>query len=66
MIRVIDLAGYAAPMMVLLMTREMILRVFDMLSHVSVAVSHSLADRRTTALGHADRPLRRPVITTGQ
>ena len=31
MIRVIDLAGYAAPMMVLLMTREMILRVFDML-----------------------------------
>jgi hypothetical protein len=38
MIRVIDLAGCAAPMMVLLMTREMILRVFDMLSHVTGAV----------------------------
>ena len=38
MIRVIDLAGSAAPMMVLLMTREMILRVFDMLSHVAAAI----------------------------
>ena len=38
MIRVIDLAGSAAPMMVLLMTREMILRVFDMLSHVAGAI----------------------------
>ncbi len=38
MIRVIDLAGSAAPMMVLLMTREMILRLFDMLSHVAGAI----------------------------
>ncbi len=34
MIRVIDLAGYAAPMMMLLMTREMSLRVLGMFSHV--------------------------------
>jgi hypothetical protein len=42
MIRVIDLAGCAAPMMVLLVTREMILRVFDMLGHV-VGATFSIA-----------------------
>ena len=38
MMRLIDLAGYATPIMVLLMTREMILRVLDMLSLVTVAI----------------------------
>lgn len=38
MIRVIDLVGYAAPMMVLLMTREMILRTLGVLSHVAVVI----------------------------
>jgi len=38
MIRVIDLAGYAAPMMMLLMTREMSLRVLGMFSHVAVVI----------------------------
>ena len=38
MIRVIDLVGYAAPMMVLLMTREMILHALGMLSRVAVVV----------------------------
>ena len=33
--RLIDLAGYATPIMVLLLTREMILRVLDVLSHVA-------------------------------
>ena len=35
MMRLVDLAGYATPIMVLLMTREMILRVSDMLGHVA-------------------------------
>jgi hypothetical protein len=38
MIRVIDLVGYAAPMMVLLMTREMILRALGMLNRVAVVI----------------------------
>jgi hypothetical protein len=38
MMRLIDLAGYATPIMVLLMTREMILRVLDVLSLVTGAV----------------------------
>jgi hypothetical protein len=38
MIRVIDLVGYAAPMMVLLMTREMGLRTLGMLSRVAVVI----------------------------
>jgi hypothetical protein len=38
MIRVIDLIGYAAPMMVLLLTREMSLRALGMLSHVVIVV----------------------------
>ena len=38
MIRVIDLVGYAAPMMVLLMTKEMILRTLGMLSRVAVVI----------------------------
>ena len=38
MIRMIDLVGYAAPMMVLLMTREMILHALGMLSRVAVVI----------------------------
>jgi hypothetical protein len=38
MISEIDLVGYAAPMMVLLMTREMILRTLAALSHVAVVI----------------------------
>ena len=38
MIRLIDLVGYAAPMMVLLLTREMSLRALDMLSRVAVVI----------------------------
>jgi hypothetical protein len=38
MIRVIDLVGYAAPMMVLLMTREMISHALGMLSRVAVVI----------------------------
>jgi hypothetical protein len=38
MIIEIDLVGYAAPMMVLLMTREMILRTLGVLSHVAVVI----------------------------
>jgi hypothetical protein len=38
MIRVIDLVGYAAPMMVLLMTREMFLRALGMLNRVAVVI----------------------------
>ena len=38
MIRVIDLVGYAAPMVVLLLTREMSLRALGMLSHVVVVI----------------------------
>ena len=38
MIRVIDLVGYAAPMMVLLLTREMSLRALGMLSHVAIVL----------------------------
>ena len=38
MIRLIDLVGYAAPMMVLLLTREMSLRALAMLSRVAVVI----------------------------
>ena len=38
MIWMVDLAGYAAPIMVLLMARDMIVRVLGMLSHVTGAV----------------------------
>ena len=38
MISEIDLVGYAAPMMVLLITREMILRTLGVLSHVAVVI----------------------------
>lgn len=38
MISEIDLVGYAAPMMVLLITREMILRTLAALSHVAVVI----------------------------
>jgi hypothetical protein len=38
MISEIDLVGYAAPMMVLLMTREMILRTLGVLGHVAVVI----------------------------
>jgi hypothetical protein len=38
MIRAIDLVGYAAPMMVLLLTREMSLRALAMLSRVAVVI----------------------------
>ncbi len=38
MIRMIDLVGYAAPMVVLLLTREMNLRALAMLSRVAVVI----------------------------
>ena len=38
MIRMIDLVGYAAPMVVLLMTREMSLRALAMLSRAAVVI----------------------------
>ena len=38
MIRVIDLVGYAAPTVVLLLTREMSLRTLVMLSRVAVVI----------------------------
>jgi len=38
MIRLIDLVGYAAPMVVLLLTREMSLRALGMLSRVAVVI----------------------------
>ena len=38
MIRMIDLVGYAAPMVVLLITREMSLRALDMLSRVAIVI----------------------------
>ena len=38
MIRLIDLFGYAAPMVVLLITREMSLRALGMLSRVAVVI----------------------------
>ena len=38
MIRLIDLVGYAAPMVVLLLTREMSLRALEMLSRVAVVI----------------------------
>ena len=38
MIRLMDLVGYAAPMVVLLMTREMSLRALAMLSRVAVVI----------------------------
>ena len=73
MIRLIDVVGYAAPMVVLLLTREMSLRALGMLSRVAVVIvgivmcllpvllPHLilLAHERTTAVGYADRHLRR-------
>ena len=38
MIRLIDLVGYAAPMVVLLLTREMSLRALGMLSRAAVVI----------------------------
>ena len=38
MIRLIDLFGYAAPMVVLLITREMSLRALAMLSRVAIVI----------------------------
>ena len=38
MIRLIDLVGYAAPMVMLLLTREMSLRALAMLNHVAVVI----------------------------
>ena len=38
MIRLIDLVGYAAPMVVLLLTREMSLRALAMFSRVAVVI----------------------------
>ena len=38
MIRLIDVAGCAAPMVMLLLTREMSLRALAMLSHVTVVI----------------------------
>jgi hypothetical protein len=38
MIRLIDLVGYAAPMVVLLLTREMSLRALGMLSRLGVVI----------------------------
>jgi hypothetical protein len=38
MIRMIDLVGYAAPMMLLLMTREMIAHTLGMLSRAAVVI----------------------------
>lgn len=38
MIRLIDLVGYAAPMVVLLLTREMSLRALSMLSRLGVVI----------------------------
>lgn len=38
MIRLIDLVGYAAPMVVLLITREMGLRALGMISRVAVVI----------------------------
>jgi hypothetical protein len=38
MIRVIDLVGYAAPMVVLLLTKEMSLRALGMLSRLGVVI----------------------------
>ncbi len=38
MIRLIDVVGYAAPMVVLLLTREMSLRALGMLSRVAVVI----------------------------
>ena len=72
MIRLIDLVGYAAPMVVLLITREMSLRALGMLSRVAVVILSIvmcllpvllphlilLPMSRTTAVGYADRHLR--------
>ena len=38
MIRLIDLVGYAAPMLVLLITREMSLRALAMLSRTAIVI----------------------------
>ena len=73
MIRVIDLVGYAAPMMVLLMTREMISHALGMLSRVAVVILSIvmcllpvllphlilLAHEPTSAVGYTGRHLRR-------
>ena len=72
MIRLIDLVGYAAPMVVLLMTREMISRALGMLSRVAVVILSIvmcllpvllphlilLPMSATTAVGYTDRHLR--------
>ncbi|MEH2520023.1 hypothetical protein V1279_005596 [Bradyrhizobium sp. AZCC 1610] len=52
MVRVIDLVGYAAPMMVLLMTREMILRALGMLSRVAVVIFSIVACLLPVLLPH--------------
>jgi hypothetical protein len=52
MIRVIDLVGYAAPMMVLLMTREMILRALGMLNRVAVVIFSIVACLLPVLLPH--------------
>jgi len=52
MIKVIDLVGYAAPMMVLLMTREMILRALGMLSRVAVVIFSIVACLLPVLLPH--------------
>ena len=52
MIRVIDLVGCAAPMMVLLMTREMTLRALGMLSHVAVVIFSIVACLLPVLLPH--------------
>ena len=73
MIRLIDVVGYAAPMVVLLLTREMSLRALGMLSRVGgcyrqyrdvpsaglVAALDTSSHEHTTAVGYADRHLRR-------
>ena len=52
MIRVIDLVGYAAPMVVLLLTREMSLRALGMLSHVAVVIFSIVACLLPVLLPH--------------
>ena len=71
MIRLIDVVGYAAPMVVLLLTREMSLRALGMLcggcyrryrdvpSAGLVAALDTSSHEHTTAVGYADRHLRR-------
>ena len=72
MIRLIDLVGYAAPMVVLLLTREMSFartrhaqpcggchaQYRDVPSARLVAAFDTLADEPTAAVGYTDRHLR--------